>query len=443
MLTFRISALNLPTLWLSVIGLGIGLGFTKPVAGQLRLELQQITAGLSSPVFVTHAPGDSSRLFIAEQSGNIRIFDLNFGSLISTPFLSQSQLSAGTGFTSGGERGLLGLAFDPNFQANRRFYVNYTGTGGHNQIRSFQAQAANPNLADPGSAANILTINQPFSNHNGGWMGFGQDGYLYIATGDGGSSNDPQNNALNRNSLLGKMLRINPDRTHAGGYTNPADNPFNDGNPNTRAEIWSYGLRNPWRSSFDRLTGDLYIGDVGQNTREEINFQSAGNPGGQNYGWRVREGTRNTGLSGLSGTATPTDPIYEYNHGSGEFQGRSVTGGYVYRGPIAALQGHYFFADYVSRRLFSFRFNGADSADFNGTNVTDLIDWTLIATDGSGNNIRRNWSSFGEDALGNLYLVDHAGSIFRIAAGAIPEPASALLWLGLSGVWLLQRRRLT
>ncbi|HMO15268.1 MAG TPA: PQQ-dependent sugar dehydrogenase [Pirellulaceae bacterium] len=414
-----------------------------PVANaQLSLELRAVATGLSNPLFATFAPGDNSRLFIAEQGGNIRILDLNTGIVNPTPFLTQAQMSAGTGFTGGGERGLLGLAFDPNYQTNRRFYVNYTRTGGHTQIRSFQSQAGNPNLADPTSAANILTFDQPFSNHNGGWMGFGPDNFLYIASGDGGSSNDPQNNSLNRGNLLGKMLRISPGTTNAGGYSIPANNPFNDGNPATRPEIWAYGLRNPWRNSFDRLTGDLYIGDVGQNLREEINFQSVNSIGGENYGWRVKEGTLFTGLTGQPGTATPIDPIYEYTRGFGEFQGLSVTGGYVYRGPVAGLQGHYFFADYVSRRLFSFQFDGSDPANFNGTNITNLIDWTLIAQNEFGVNIRGNWASFGEDALGNLYIIDLNGSIYRFHAGAIPEP-SAMLLFATGSIWLLVRRRRT
>lgn len=415
------------------------LSFSNLAQAQLTpsLQLTRVATGLTNPVFATFAPGDTSRLYIGQQNGDIRVLNLTTGNLNPTPFMTAAQLGSANGLTTGGERGLLGMAFDPNFATNRRFYLNYTGTSGHTFVRSFVTQAGNPDLVDGNTgAANILNITQPFSNHNGGWMGFGPDGHLYIASGDGGSGNDPQNNALNRNSLLGKMLRISPNTTSAGGYTIPANNPL-VGVAGTRGEIWAYGLRNPWRNSFDRLTGDLYIGDVGQNAREELNFQPANSPGGENYGWRQFEGTGSTGLSGQPGTATPTNPFFQYNQGA---LGRSVTGGYVYRGPLAGLQGQYFFADFVGQTLMSVQFNGSPTGPFNGNNVTNFINWTSIARDPNGNPITGSWSSFGEDAQGNLYAIDYNGHVYRFTAANIPEPAAGLL-LAAGTVWMSLRRR--
>lgn len=426
----------------------VGLSCVGSTAAGLQpsLRLTRVATGLSNPIYATHAPGDASRLFIAEQGGNIRILDLNTGLLNATPFLTTAQLGTGTGFTSGGERGLLGLAFDPGYNTNGRFFVNYTDLSGNTRIRSFTRDPGNPNLATTTGVANILSITQPFTNHNGGWMSFGPDGFLYVATGDGGSGNDPNNSALDRSNLLGKMLRIDPDRTNAGGYTSPSSNPFfNDGNNATRDEIWAYGLRNPWRNGFDRLTGDLYIADVGQSQLEEINFQSANSGGGENYGWRVREGTQNTGLTngGLTGLGPAIDPIHDYAHSSNPFEGFSVTGGTVYRGPVAGLQGQYFFGDYVSRRLFSLEFDGSDPTSFDGTNYRNLIDWTDIVTFENGLGSLGSISSFGEDFNGNLYLINHGGQIFRFSAGAIPEPASlgVLLFASISLLASGRRRR--
>ncbi len=409
------------------------------------LQLTRVASGLSSPIFATHAPGDPNRLFIAEQGGNIRILDLNTGTVNATPFLTTAQLTAGNGFSSpstGNERGLLGLTFDPNYATNRRFYVNYTGTGGHTFVRSFQAQSGNPNLADGASGANIINYNQPASNHNGGWMGFGRDGFMYIASGDGGPGNDPNDRALNRTELLGKMLRISPNTGAGGGYTVPNSNPY-FGHATFRQEIWSYGLRNPWRNSFDRLTGDLYIADVGQNAQEEINFQRANSTGGENYGWRLFEGMQSTGLgTGNMGLGPVVNPIHDYGHSVNPFEGFSVTGGYVYRGPVAGFSGVYFFADYVSERLFSLEFNGNPNGPFNGTNFTRLTDWTSIITFSNGSFSLDNISSFGEDANGNLYIIDHGGEVFRLNAGSIPEPG--MLGVGLlaiTGLLTTRRRR--
>ena len=270
-----------------------------------------------------------------------------------------------------------------------------------------------------------MTINQPFPNHNGGWLGFDNNGLLNIATGDGGSSGDPQNNAQNiTNNLLGKILRvdINGDDFAADpnrNYAIPSSNPFVGITGDD--EIWAYGLRNPWRPSFDSQTGDLYIADVGQGALEEINVQPASSTGGENYGWRVREGTNGPDFPGA------IDPIYNYAHGSGDLEGFSVTGGYVYRGPIQELQGYYFFGDHVNDRIWSLNWDGSDPASADGTNFTDFIDWTdLITTDvGSIANI----SSFAEDSLNNLYIIDLGGEIFRLdfASALVPLPPTIFL----------------
>ncbi len=425
--------------------MGLVAAISNQAVGQ-TLSLQQVSSGLSLPVFATHAPGDPDRLFVVQQTGAIRILDLNTNTLNPTPFVTVSGLSGG------GEQGLLGLAFDPNYQANGRFYLNYTDTTGATRIRRYER--TNPNLADPSTAFDVMTIAQPQINHNGGWMDFGNDGFLYNSSGDGGGSNDSgtghtagSGNAQDRNSLLGKMLRIDVNGddfpTDPGrNYRIPVNNPF-VGQSDAAGEVWAYGLRNPWRSSFDRETGDLWIADVGQNAREEINFQYASSTGGENYGWRLREGTIETPSGGVGGPkpAGAIDPIYDYLHGTGDFEGFSVTGGYVYRGPVDGLEGHYFFSDYVNNRLWSLRFDGSAPLDFDGTNFTQLIGWTDILTTDMG--VVRSISSFGEDLNGNLYLVNRVdGTIFVITAGAIPEPGSFVgLALMLAGMATFRRRR--
>ena len=278
----------------------------------------------------------------------------------------------------------MGLAFHPDYATNGRFYVNVTTAagGGDTSIREYTRQTAD--IADAASARVLIAIDQPFTNHNGGWMGFSPvDGLLYITSGDGGSGGDPQNNAQTiTNNLLGKLLRIDPlgNNSSNGQYGIPASNPFVGITGDD--EIWAYGLRNPWRCSFDSLTGDLYIADVGQGAKEEIDVQPASNLGGTNYGWRVREGTNGGALPGA------IDPVYDYGHGTGNLEGFSVTGGYLYRGPIAALNGHYFFADYVSDRIWSFKWDGSPQSSHDGTNYSNFIDWTdQITTDfGSAHN---------------------------------------------------------
>jgi glucose/arabinose dehydrogenase len=357
--------------------------------------VEKVAFGLNRPVFATSPIGDVDHLFIVEQhTGRIQLLDLSMGQFSPQPLLD-------LGFVGSlrSQEGILGMAFHPDFASNGYFYVNFT-LNSQSVIQRYQVFQNNPNVADPLSAHKVLTINQPRFDHNSGWLGFGTDGFLYIASGDGGGANDPDNNGQNINSLLGKILRIDVDSDDFGSdpnrnYAIPSDNPFvgQDGSD----EIWAYGLRNPWRPSFDRATADLYIADVGQDTREEINRQLATSTGGENYGWDLREGT--------IGTLPPNgvDPIYEYGHGTGETQGFSITGGYVYRGSIEELQGKYFFADFVTNQIWSIQSDGSGY-----TNWTDIFS----ATGADIGSI----SSFGEDADGNLYIIDmFDGELYRIS----------------------------
>lgn len=413
---------------LTTVAVVVLVATSQQACAQPALELTRVATGLSNPLYATYAPGDAQRLFVVEKTGAIRIVDLATGTVAATPFMPASVTAAGIGLTTDGERGLLGLAFHPDYQTNGRLFINSTDSAGTTRIREFRRLTADQ--VDAASGRDVLSVSQPYSNHNGGWLDFGRDGHLYIAMGDGGSSNDPQNYSQNRGSLLGKMLRIDVSGDDfpsdaSRNYRVPATNPF-VGQVGMLGEIWAYGLRNPWRNSFDRVTGDLYIGDVGQSAREEINFQYAASGGGENYGWRVREGTVSTGLTGQGGSPL-INPIYEYPRGSGTFQGQSVTGGYVYRGPVAALEGQYFFGDYVRGRVFSLVFNGTTTTAFNGANFSSRTDWTSSATTTAGT--VGNISSFGEDAVGNVYLVSYGGSVFRIG---LP----ALSWsLGGTGTW--------
>ncbi len=375
------------------------------VACETPLTTERVVAGLSSPVFVTAPPGDDGRLFIVEQGGSIRIYDLVGGTMLATPFITIP-------VTSGGERGLLGLAFDPNYADNGHFFVDYTRlvevAPGQLRLFSFVSRfsvsAADPNLADPASELEILQVQQPYDNHNGGWIAFGPDGYLYIAFGDGGSGGDPGNRAQDiTDQLLGKMLRLDvSNATQEEPYAIPADNPFIGVAGDD--EIWAYGLRNPWRDSFDRVTGELYIADVGQGTREEVDVQPADSIGGQNYGWRCYEGSIGYDLTGCPPASTMVFPIHEYTHGGSPFR-CSITGGYVYRGAqIWDLAGTYFFADYCSNQIWTFRYVDGSVTDFRDrTSELDPPSYSI-------NDI----VSFGEDAAGNLYIVDHGGEIFRV-----------------------------
>ena len=353
-----------------------------------------VASGLTNPTSITGAGDGSGRLFITEQAGIARILKPSTGQVLPTPFLDiRSRVSCC------GERGLLSLAFPPGFAQKRYFYAFYTDTTGDLVISRFRL-TTDPDRADPASEQRLLTIpHREASNHNGGQLQFGPDGYLYIGTGDGGRANDPPNNAQNPGVLLGKLLRIDSETGLPLTYTVPASNPRK---PGWRPEIWALGLRNPWRFSFDRLTGDLYIGDVGQNQREEINFQPAGSPGGENYGWRIWEGTRcNIPPCTTEGF---TFPIFEYNHPVGI----SVIGGYVYRGTeFPALQGVYIFADLIGDVWALVR----DGGQWVGGKVLEL---------------NSEISTLGEDDSANLYVADYRnGKIYRLAlAGAAPQPTA-------------------
>jgi glucose/arabinose dehydrogenase len=356
------------------------------------VQLQPVLGGLSLPVYVTSAKDGTNRLFIVEQSGLIKV--LQPGASSPTVFLNITSRVA----QDGGERGLLGLAFHPQFSVNHRFFVNYTrGTDKAAVIAEYHVSASNPNVANTTEKL-LLSIPDPYPNHNGGMMEFGADGYLYIGTGDGGSGNDPENRAQNINELWGKILRIDVD--HANGsvpYSSPSDNPFFGGVAG-RDEIYAYGTRNPWRFSFDRGTDQLYVGDVGQNQREEIDIVTLGG----NYGWRVFEGTRCTGL-GPAPCTTPgfTPPISEYGHTLGRC---AVTGGYVYRGARSTLpDGEYVYGDFCTGEIFTLQM---------GTQAP-LLDTSLRI------------SSFGEDEAGEIYVVGRAGgTIDRLSAVPAPAPCS-------------------
>lgn len=355
--------------------------FVTEIPDPDRYELRQVFSGLNSPVGLAHAGDGSGRLFILEQAGVIRV--VQGGQLLPDPFLDIRDRVG----SRASEQGLLGLAFHPRFAENGYFYVHYTDSRGHTVISRFNTSEANQ--ADPQSEVFVLQQTQPYANHNGGMIVFGPDGYLYIGLGDGGSGGDPLGNAQSLDTLLGKLLRIDVD----GGqpYAIPADNPFAAGGG--APEIWAYGLRNPWRFSFDRLTGDLYIGDVGQSSREEINFLPAGSPGGVNFGWNYREGTQPYAGEPPAGVEL-VDPVTEY----GRSEGISVTGGFVYRGQdLPEWQGVYLYGDYGSGRVWGLLRNP------DGT-------WQDALLFESGARI----TSFGEDEAGELYLVGHQGTLYQL-----------------------------
>ncbi len=354
-----------------------------------QYQFLEITNGLERPLLYTGANDDSNRTFIVEQGGRIWVATEVDGTIQKQPFLDVSGLVS----ASGNERGLLGLAFHPQFKTNGQFYINYTDVNGNTVVARYTVSANDPNVGDPNSASFVIQIKQPFSNHNGGNLAFGPDGYLYIGMGDGGSQGDPNGNGQNPKALLAKLLRLDIDG--AQPYAAPKDNPFAT-NADFAPEVWAMGLRNPWRFSFDRLTGDLYIGDVGQNQWEEIDFQPAGQ-GGVNYGWNIMEASHR--YSGEPEKAGLTAPIAEYSHGDG---GCSITGGYVYRGAaLKALDGVYFFADYCSGKIWStFR----DASGIWQTNLFMDTDFSI--------------SSFGQDDAGELYVVNQGGSILKLVAAS-------------------------
>lgn len=360
--------------------------FSAASWGAVTIKAEPVVTGLSSPVDITHAGDGSGRLFITLQGGRVVIFD--GVQILSPPFLDINSL-----VSSGGERGLLGAAFHPNYVGNGFFYVSYTDTAGDSVIARYSV-SLDPNRADPTSGVILLTIPQPFSNHNGGQLHFGPDGYLYIGIGDGGSGGDPQNNGQDLGKLLGKILRIDVDSGFP--FTVPPDNPF-VGVVGAREEIWSFGLRNPWRFSFDRLTGDMFIGDVGQNSWEEVDFQPANSTGGENYGWRLMEGNScfNPAINCNNGTLTL--PILVYDHSVG----CSVTGGYLYRGSKNPnLNGLYFYGDFCSGLIW-----GAQEDGLGGWNTTVLLDTNFSI------------STFGEDESGEIYFAHLSatdGTIYQV-----------------------------
>lgn len=340
-------------------------------------------AVVDKPTHITHAGDGSGRLFITEQEGRILI--VKAGRLLPAPFLD---IRGRVGCC--GERGLLSAAFPPGFRQKRHFYVNYTDRSGNTVVARYRV-AQDTDRADPGSEEIVLTVKQPFANHNGGQLAFGPDGFLYIGMGDGGSANDPFGNGQKLDSLLGKVLRIDVE-SGARPYTVPSSNPF-AGRKGGRPEIWATGLRNPWRFSFDRRTGDLYVADVGQNQHEEVNVQPAASRGGENYGWNIMEGMH-CFRSRTCTTADLTLPAAEYGHG----KGCSVTGGAVYRGALyPPLAGTYLFGDYCSGRIWGLR-----KQDERWV-MTELADTDLSI------------STFGEDEGGEVYVADHdGGGIYRI-----------------------------
>lgn len=334
---------------------------------------QPILSGLYRPVDIQPAKDGSGRLFIIEKNGFIRVYEN--GQLIEAPFLDiTDRVSEG-----GNEMGLLGLAFHPDYETNGFFYVNYTGTDGHTRISRFQASG---NSADQNSETYLLVIEQPYQNHNGGALAFGPDGNLYAGLGDGGSAGDPQKNGQNTKSLLGKILRL--DVTNGDPYAIPADNPFG-------SEVWAYGLRNPWRISFDKLTGDLWIGDVGQNQWEEVDYLPANWGADANFGWSVMEGSHAYDSEPQSGMLLPAA---EYSHAEG---GCSVTGGYVYRGSMPEWNGIYLYGDYCSGKIW-------------GLSLVDGL-WQSRLLFETGTTI----TTFGQDEAGEIYFASDNGTIYRLA----------------------------
>lgn len=375
-----------------------GLVLAAAAPAQQPIGTQEVLTGVNSPVFVDVPPGDDgSRIFVITQFGKIRI--VKDGVLLTTAFLD---INSKLRFS--GEQGLLGLAFHPNYAQNGYFYVNYTdNTGGDTVIERYSVDPGNPDLALANSGLVLLEIDQPFSNHNGGWIEFGPDGYLYVATGDGGDANDPGNRGQRGDTLLGKMLRLDVDNPAPGlNYGIPPTNPFVS-DPNVLDEIWALGLRNPWRNDFDDETGDLWIADVGQNTWEEVNFAAAGTAG-LNYGWKIMEGNHCFSPSSGCNQTGLTLPIHEYSHGGAPFR-CSVTGGVVYRGrEMADMRGRYFFADYCSAQVWSLRYvNGA---------VVDFTEHTIELAPPTGS--LSSLVSFGEDLDGEMYLCSQAGTVWKI-----------------------------
>lgn len=431
---------RLPSTRLSVVAAAVLLAFARPAHPQTP-----IASGLSNPVYATSAPGSPGTLYVVQQGGAVRPVNVATGQ-IGASLLTLT--ADNVGLVASGEQGLLGLAFHPEFAGGNGFvYAKYTYNddtpGGGIRVDQFQVTGG---VADVGSRRNVLQWNHDptNTNHNAGWIGFnpaargtaGQN-QLFVMTGDGGGSNDPRANGQNNAVFQAKVLRVDVAGGLTAGnptYTTPADN-SPAGIAAGRPEIYATGLRNPYRASFDRANGNLYIGDVGQNSREEVNFIPNGAAGGQNFGWRLREGTIATPADGVGGDRPSgnVDPIFEYLHSSG--LGRSITGGYVYRGTARdaqdrPLDGAYVFGDFVSGRLFSLK--------YDGVSVTEFADRTTEFGFSAEPGQQKNWSSFAEDGFGNLYGIDYNGAVFLIVP--VPEPA-AVLGVAAAGLVLARAAR--
>ncbi len=380
------------------------LAFGNTVKAQPLLAYNPvISSGLSSPVDIVNAGDGTNRIFVVQRGGTVRIYNGSTFAFIGT-FLTMSG-----NFTTGGERGLLSIAFHPDYENNRYFFVYYTNGAGGVNVDRFQTQLANPNAADFATRTNIMSFTKPvvYNNHNGGKLNFGPDGNLYFGLGDSGSGGDPGNLAQNGNSYWGKMMRINVNNfTTPPYYTVPATNPYIS-DPNVLDEIWCIGLRNPWRWSFDRQTGDMWIADVGQDNREEVNYQPAANTGGKNYGWRCYEGNAAYNTASCQPQSSYVSPIFDYPHNN-TTGGFSITGGHVYRGTeFAFLNGYYICADYVSGNTWLIKEAGT-SGGFT----------TSIQTGLPGNIV-----SFGEAENGDLYTINLSGTLFKVNATA-PIPVT-------------------
>jgi glucose/arabinose dehydrogenase len=382
-----------PSVALSLVALAaVAAAIPGMVIGATPITLDHIVSGLSSPTQVTNAGDGTNRLFVVEQRGTVRV--VQGGALLPGSFMDiRSKVEFG------GERGLLGLAFDPGFKTNHRLFVYYTRKGGDVVVSRFTTNAARTDVIESTARPLLLIEHSSRSNHNGGALAFAPNGYLYVGVGDGGGSGDPANNAQRKSTLLGKILRINVNGTGSGPfghYSVPRSNPFSGSKPGL-GEIWAYGVRNPWRISFDRATGTLWIGDVGQNKYEEVDRERWGSAGGRNYGWDAMEGLHCYTASKCP-LAGDTLPNMEYSHGGGNC---SITGGYVYRGPSqTALVGSYVFADWCSGRIWTIPHNGIS------VNQAE----TLRAV------TQHNITSFGESENGELYVVTSAGGLYQVLA---------------------------
>ncbi|MBU3728004.1 MAG: PQQ-dependent sugar dehydrogenase [Phycisphaerales bacterium] len=393
-------------------------------AQQVAVRTRLFASGFSFPLHMAQAPGDATRFYVVQKGGLVRIIETSSGTptILSTPFVNLTGISFAVSSTSD-ERGLLGMAFHPDYVNNGYVYLYYTAASTNaNTLVRMTRSASNPLTLDPASRVTMLSWADPFQNHNGGWLEFGPDGNLYLGTGDGGSANDPDNRSQDiTEQRHGKILRVTPTIGNTAPYYSiPADNPF-AGAITGDDEIWAFGLRNPWRCAFDRETGALYIADVGQSAQEEISYQPPG-VGGRNYGWRCQEGTSCTGLTGCTcNSAALTPPIRTYTRSS-TTGGGSITGGRVYRGcAMPDLRGTYFYCDYSSNNYWSFRYNGTTLTEFVQRNAE-----FRTATGGQTVSVVVSWA---EDHEGELYLIAHGGNIYKMipASGEVvctpPNPA--------------------